>query len=90
VALRGHPRGGRRRLSLPAADEPHLLLGGDEAILGLMAKHLAEARDVPFFFFYGQVYGLPFFEAAAGVVAFRLAGVGDVQLKLAMLAIWLV
>jgi hypothetical protein len=74
---------------LPQLTSPHLLLDGDEAILGLMAKHLAEGRDVPIFF-YGQVYGLSFFEAAAGAVAFRLAGVGDVQLKLAMLAIWLV
>ena len=74
---------------LPQLTSPHLLLDGDEAILGLMAKHLAEGREAPIFF-YGQAYGLSFFEAAAGAVAFRLAGVGDVQLKLAMLAIWLV
>jgi hypothetical protein len=74
---------------LPQLTSPHLLLDGDEAILGLMAKHLAEGREAPVFF-YGQAYGLSFFEAAAGAIAFRLAGVGDVQLKLAMLAIWLV
>jgi hypothetical protein len=74
---------------VPQLTSPHLLLDGDEAILGLMAKHLAEGRDAPIFF-YGQAYGLSFFEVAAGAVAFRLAGVGHVQLKLAMLAMWLV
>lgn len=74
---------------LPQLTSPHLLLDGDEAILGLMARHLADGREVPIFF-YGQAYGLSFFEAAAGAAAFRLTGFGDVQLKLAMLAIWLV
>lgn len=74
---------------LPQLTSPHLLLDGDEAILGLMAKHLAEGREIPVFF-PGQWYGLSFFEALAGAVAFRVAGVGDVPLKLAMLAIWLV
>lgn len=72
---------------LPQLTSPHLLLDGDEAILGLMAKHLAEGREVPLFF-YGQTYGLAAIEAAGGALAFRVAGVGDVQLKLAMLAIW--
>jgi hypothetical protein len=44
---------------LPQLTSPHLLLDGDEAILGLMAKHLAEGREAPIFF-YGQAYGLSF------------------------------
>lgn len=74
---------------LPQLTSPHLLLDGDEAILGLMAKHIAEGREVPLFF-YGQTYGLSAIEAAVGAIAFRMAGVGDIPLKLAMLAIWVV
>lgn len=72
---------------VPQLISPHLLLDGDEAILGLMAKHLADGREVPAFF-YGQTYGFSAIEAAAGALAFRAAGVGDIQLKLAMLALW--
>jgi hypothetical protein len=72
---------------VPQLTSPHLLLDGDEAILGLMARHLAEGREVPAFF-YGQTYGFSAIEAAAGALAFRVAGAGDVQLKLAMLALW--
>lgn len=72
---------------IPQLTSPHLLLDGDEAILGLMARHLAEGREVPAFF-YGQTYGFSAIESAAGALAFRIAGVGDIQLKLAMLALW--
>ena len=36
---------------LPQLTSPHLLLDGDEAILGLMAKHLAEGREIPIFLY---------------------------------------
>jgi hypothetical protein len=72
---------------LPQLTSPHLLLDGDEAILGLMARHLAEGREVPAFF-YGQTYGFSAIEAAAGAMVFRIAGAGDIQLKVAMLALW--
>src|SRR5262249_47721494 len=38
---------------LPQLFSGDLLLDGDECILGLMAKHVAEGRDFPIFF-YGQ------------------------------------
>lgn len=72
---------------LPQLVSPNLLLDGDECILGLMAKHVADARAFPIFF-YGQNYGLAIVEAPASAAAFLIAGIGAVQLKLAMLALW--
>jgi 4-amino-4-deoxy-L-arabinose transferase-like glycosyltransferase len=72
---------------LPQLRSPNLLVDGDEAVLGLMAKHLAQGRELPVFF-YGQHYALSTVEAAAGALAFALFGVGPVTLKLAMLALW--
>ena len=72
---------------LPQLHSPLLLLDGDECILGLMAKHVAEGREFPVFF-YGQPYGLALVEAPAGALSFLLLGVAAVPLKLAMLAIW--
>ena len=74
---------------LPQLLSPYLIVDGDEAILGLMAKHLSEARAFPVFF-YGQNYGLSIVEAAAAAIVFLLAGVGAVQLKAAMLALWII
>ncbi len=72
---------------LPQVLSPNLLVDGDEAILGLMAKHLAEGRELPVFF-YGQHYGFSTIEAAAGAAGFLLFGGGPIPLKLAMLALW--
>jgi hypothetical protein len=74
---------------LPQLFSPDLLLDGDECILGLMAKHLAEGREFPIFF-YGQRYGLAVIEAPMAALSFVLLGIGAVPLKLAMLALWLV
>jgi hypothetical protein len=72
---------------LPQLVSPNLLLDGDECIVGLMAKHVADARAFPLFF-YGQNYGLAIVEVPAGAVSFLIAGMGAVPLKLAMLALW--
>jgi len=74
---------------LPQLSSPHLLLDGDECILGLMAKHIAEGRAFPVFL-YGQSYGLAAVEAPAGALSFLLAGTGALPLKVAMLALWTV
>ncbi|MEZ5283502.1 MAG: hypothetical protein R2712_01585 [Vicinamibacterales bacterium] len=50
---------------LPQLLSPHLFLDGDEAVIGLMARHVADGRALPLFF-YGQNYGLALFEAGAG------------------------
>ncbi len=74
---------------LPQLTSPHLLLDGDECILGLMAKHIAEGRAFPVFL-YGQSYGLAAVEASAGALSFLVAGTGALPLKVAMLALWTV
>jgi hypothetical protein len=74
---------------LPQLFSPHVLLDGDESILGLMAIHVSGGREFPIFF-YGQNYGLAVVEALAGACVFKLGGTGALQLKLSMLGIWIV
>src|SRR5574339_1008233 len=74
---------------LPQLLTPNLLADGDECILGLMAKHLAEGRHFPLFF-YGQDYGLSIIEAPAAAATFLIFGVATIPLKLAMLAVWII
>lgn len=57
----------------------------DQAIVGLMAKHLAELRAFPVFF-YGQTYMLGV-EAWLAAPVFLLAGASVMALKLPLLAI---
>jgi hypothetical protein len=40
---------------LPQLRSPNLLADGDECVLGLMAKHVAQGKEFPIFF-YGQHY----------------------------------
>jgi hypothetical protein len=64
-------------------------LDGDEAIVGLMATHIAQGKSHPLFF-YGQSY-----DAGAGILAhlaafiFSLVGISGLGLKLVALGIWL-
>src|SRR5580704_2578341 len=74
---------------LPQLRSPNLLADGDECVLGLMAKHVAQGREFPIFF-YGQHYGLSSVEAVAGALSFVIFGTGALPLKLAMLALWTV
>src|SRR6476646_10930990 len=74
---------------LPQLQSPNLLADGDECTLGLMAKHVAEGREFPIFF-YGQHYAFSPVEETAGALAFVLFGVGAIPLKVAMLALWTV
>ena len=74
---------------VPQLRSPNLLADGDECTLGLMAKHVAEGKEFPIFF-YGQHYAFSPVEETAGALAFVLFGVGAVPLKLAMLALWTV
>jgi hypothetical protein len=57
----------------------------DQAVVGLMAKHLAEGRAFPLFF-YGQHYMLAV-EAWMAAPLFRLAGASVTTLKLPLLAV---
>ena len=74
---------------LPQLRSPNFLVDGDECILGLMAKHLAQGKEFPVFF-YGQHYAFSSVEAAAAAVGFVIFGIGALPLKLAMLALWTV
>jgi len=74
---------------LPQLLSPNLLLDGDECTLGLMAKHVAQFKALPIFF-YGQHYGFSTIEAGVGAVGIALFGTGPIQLKVAMLALWIV
>jgi hypothetical protein len=67
---------------------PSLLLDGDECIVGLMAKHIAEGRELPIFL-YGQSYGLSLIEAPAAALNFAIFGTGVLPLKLSLLALWI-
>src|SRR5215831_16134609 len=72
---------------LPQLRSPNLLVDGDEAIVGLMAKHVAQGREFPVFF-WGQRYAFSAIETFAGAISFLVAGVGAVPLKAAGLALW--
>lgn len=74
---------------LPQLRSPNLLVDGDEAIVGLMAKHVAQGREFPIFF-WGQRYAFSPVETVAGAISFLVAGVGAVPLKAAGLALWAV
>src|SRR4051812_36024498 len=54
----------------------------DEAIIGLMGKHILEGRAFPFYF-YGISYNASCaWEAYLAVIPFALAGVGVIALKI--------
>lgn len=63
------------------------MLDGDEAIVGLMGKHLMELKEFPLFF-YGQNCGFSLLEAGSAAFFFKLFGLSDVSLKLSALFIW--
>jgi len=65
----------------------NLVPDGDEAIVGLMAKHMSEGRGFPLFF-YGQRYGLSLFEAGSAAIFFTIFGVSTWGLKAATLLLW--
>ena len=64
-----------------------MLPDGDEAILGLMARHLAAGKELPLFF-YGQSYGFCLLETATAACLFKIFGSSPVLLKVAMLWLW--
>src|ERR1700720_2447874 len=62
----------------------------DEAIIGLMAKHISEGRASPFYF-YGIAYNASCaWEAYLAVVPFWLFGIGVVALKIPIVILSLV
>jgi len=72
---------------LPQLLSQHLMLDGDECVVGLMAKHLHDGVGVPFYF-YGQSFAFSFVEVALIAASFALLGIHAVAVKLAMLLLW--
>ncbi len=65
----------------------HADYNGDECVLGLMAKHMAEGKEFPFYF-WGQSYGFSTLEAGAVAIAIKLFGINLYSLKIPMLVLW--
>lgn len=74
---------------LPQFLSRQMVVDGDEAIVGLMAKHLMEGKQVSLLF-YGQRYGFTLLESGTAALSFALFGVSCAALKGAMLVLWLI
>lgn len=72
---------------LPQLLSPYLVLDTDEAIVGLMSKHLYEGKNIPVFF-YGQAFGFSLVECSASAFMFLFTGVNHYGVKLGMLLLW--
>lgn len=66
---------------------PYLVLDGDESIVGIMAKHLYDGKDVPLYF-YGQQYGFSLIEELFILPFYVAMGMTGMAVKLAMLSLW--
>src|SRR5215475_7520988 len=76
------------RFAILFVSQTHLT--SDEAIIGLMGKHILEGRYFPFYF-YGISYNASCaWEAYLAVIPFAIAGVGVVALKLPIVLLSLV
>src|SRR5438094_1878730 len=70
---------GTARFTILLASQTHV--HSDEAIIGLMGKHILEGRFFPFYM-YGQPYNAgAAWEAYLGVIAFAFFGVSVISLK---------
>lgn len=74
-------------LRLPYLASPLFILDADEAVLGIMARHLAAGEELPVYFA-GQGYGLSIFETLPLAVTFRLFGESSLVLALTMVALF--
>lgn len=75
-------------LRFPYLFSPVYILDNDEAILGIMARHVAEGRELPLYFA-GQSYGLSVVETVPAALAFKVFGDRSRVLALTMLALYL-
>ena len=60
--------------------DPRFAIDSDEAIVGLMAKHITEGREIPIFY-YGQHY-MGALEAYLASISFKLFGISPFTLQL--------
>jgi hypothetical protein len=64
-----------------------MILDIDECVLGLMAKHQFEGKELSFIF-WGQGYGFSFIETCFISASYAIGGISDDAVRLGMLAIW--
>ena len=74
-------------LRLPYLTSPLYILDPDEAVLGLMARHLAAGEEFPVYFA-GQAYGVSIFETLPLAAAFQAFGESSLVVALTMLALY--
>jgi hypothetical protein len=67
---------------------PGAILDGDEAILGLMAKHLSEGARLSWYF-YGQNFGVTIIENLTASAFFLVFGISAISLKASTLFLWI-
>jgi hypothetical protein len=63
------------------------MLDGDECIVGLMAKHFSEGKEIPFYF-YGQTYGFSFIEVLTIRFFYAFFGISELAIRLSILCLW--
>ena len=74
-------------IRIPYLSSPFYLLDNDEAVLGIMARHMAAGDGFPLYFA-GQNYGLAIFETAPLALAFAVFGESTEVVALTMLALF--
>lgn len=74
---------------LPYLSSPLHLLDADEAVLGIMARHMAAGSELPLYFA-GQNYGLAIFETGPLALSFTLFGESTEVVALTMFALFCV
>ncbi len=74
---------------LPQLVSSHLILDGDECVVGLMSKHMLQNNEFPLFF-WGQTYGFSTLECLFILPFYLVIGISSLSVKLAMLALWTV
>lgn len=72
---------------IPQWVSPYLFLDGDEAILGLMAKHFIEYGELSLYF-WGQQYGFSAIETSCIALFYWIRGIDAWSVKFAMLSLW--
>ncbi len=72
---------------VPELVSPNLLLDGDECVVALMAKHMAN-HSAFYPFFYGQTYGFSLIECLFIIPFYLLFGVTALSVKCTMLLLW--
>lgn len=73
-------------IRLPELLDPQIL-DGDEALMGLMAKHQWEGKDISKFF-WGQRYGFTYLETSAISLFYSFLGYGQFAVQSSMLLLW--